>query len=1051
MTQNANTDRFADIAATGIHFTGKGLVEPPPPERPKRTMELAGIDSAAIFKPVPGMDTAEQLKQELIGARARYSPYMKQYHPELADFTIRRPLETFQWRIGTPEDLRHFQGALAGDGEWRQVQLPHYGEPLGKAFTLYRTEFEVTDKMLGKGSIFVTFKGVDYKAHVYVNGNYVGSHEGFFAPFQFECTAAVSEGSNILVVKVENDNVCGDRNGGDKLYAATGVGYDDPLRGWHHCPPGMGIYQGVAVEARPKLHIADLFVRPLPDLENAEVWIEVNSLSQIPKELRLSLSVYGRNFEEVVLEDHIFQPATTIRTGLGDSFTESKLRAEGRWNAETPMPAEYGRNRYIVPIQIVNARRWEPDAPWLYQLHVRLEVDGKLTDTSSTHFGMRYFRQDTESSPKGAFYLNDRPIRLRGANTMGHEQQNVAKENWDQLRDDILLAKLCHMNFLRITQRPVEKEVYLFCDMLGLMVQTDLPLFGVLSRSQYCEAIRQTEEMERLIRPHPCCILVSYINEPFPNAQNRPHRHLTRPELQQFFAAADTAVRLNNPDRVIKHVDGDYDPPDDTMPDNHCYPCWYNGHGIDIGRLHKGWWMPVKPDWHYGCGEFGAEGLDPVSLMEERYPAEWLPASGEDERTWSPDRIIGAQSGKFHYFFYDTPDTLEGWVEASHRHQAWATRIMTEAFRRDARMNSFAIHLFIDAFPSGWMKTIMDVERRPKPAYFAYRDALRPLHVNIRTDRLTYTAGENMTLEAWVCNDLAEAPEDCEWRVMAVRDDRCLAAARETATVPVCSSACLGLIAFEAPEVEDRSAVAFHLSLCDSEGRQLAQSMLELEVYPRPGEWRKPLTAVLGQSDGPASRLALELELPVVTLDASSARGSDEAGQAGGLCGDLGRRPDIILAEDAVSVREAELAIRPLVEAGTRLIVLELEPGVHQLLDRTVEVRTSNMQPLHFVSRRTGHPLVRDFQSGDFRLWHDPALERISPILHNTFAADGMSPVLLSANTTPDGAMAPAMAAGECAIGDGFLIVSQISLAGRCRHNPAAYAFARRLLELSER
>ena len=53
------------------------------------------------------------------------------------------------------------------------------------------------------------------------------------------------------------------------------------------------------------------------------------------------------------------------------------------------------------------------------------------------------------------------------------------------------------------------------------------------------------------------------------------------------------------------------------MPDNHCYPMWYNGHGIDIGKLHKGHWMYVKPDWYYGCGEFGAEGLDFVEVMKE--------------------------------------------------------------------------------------------------------------------------------------------------------------------------------------------------------------------------------------------------------------------------------------------------------------------------------------------------------------------------------------------------------------------------------------------------
>ena len=28
------------------------------------------------------------------------------------------------------------------------------------------------------------------------------------------------------------------------------------------------------------------------------------------------------------------------------------------------------------------------------------------------------------------------------------------------------------------------------------------------------------------------------------------------------------------------------------------------------------------------------------------------------------------------------------------------------------------------------------------------------------------------------------------------------------------------------------------------------------------------------------------------------------------------------------------------------------------------------MRPLHFVSRKTGHPLVRGFEKDDFRLWY---------------------------------------------------------------------------------
>jgi hypothetical protein len=72
-----------------------------------------------------------------------------------------------------------------------------------------------------------------------------------------------------------NDAICvgntswgpdGERLEGDKLYAATAAGYDEPDVGWHHCPPAMGTYQAVRVEARARLHVHDVFVRTLsPD------------------------------------------------------------------------------------------------------------------------------------------------------------------------------------------------------------------------------------------------------------------------------------------------------------------------------------------------------------------------------------------------------------------------------------------------------------------------------------------------------------------------------------------------------------------------------------------------------------------------------------------------------------------------------------------------------------------------------------------------------------------------------------------------------------------
>ena len=573
------------------------------------------------------MTTAEQVSAELQRQRELHAPYLKDLAPPLADMRLRVPLDSFDWRIETEQDRADFTATLAGQGQWQQVKIPHYAGPMGRAVTYYRTAFDVTPAMLEKGALFVRFQGVDYKAHVFVNGALLGSHEGIFAPFEFEFTRHARPGKNFLLVKVENDFIMlgnsaekgflgGEELRGDKVYAAVGPCWDEPEVGWHCCSPGMGIYQDVTIEARPRIHFHDLFVRPLSEEGQAEAWIEVFGCDYPPQKIAMELSVHGQNF------------STAAMTVPGAEIA-GQLR-----------PVLQGVNLFKIPLTIPQPRRWSPEAPWLYQIQAKLvDEKGQAVDAAKRQFGLRTFRMEYLEEPKGRMYLNGQGIKLRGANTMGALQQCVIRKDWQQLIDDILLAKITHMNYMRLTQMPVQSDVYDYCDRLGLMVQTDLPLFGCVRRNQFCEVVRQAGEMERLVRSHPSNIMVTYINEPFPNSMDAPQRNLTRDEMTRLFESADMAVRLANPDRVIKAVDGDYDPPGPGMPDNHCYPGWYNGHGIDLGLLHKGHWQRVKPGWVYGCGEFGAEGLDPVALMRKHYPQAWLPQTADEEKTWTPDKI----------------------------------------------------------------------------------------------------------------------------------------------------------------------------------------------------------------------------------------------------------------------------------------------------------------------------------------------------------------------------------------------------------------------------
>src|SRR5207247_976795 len=52
--------------------------------------------------------------------------------------------------------------------------------------------------------ILLHFGAVDYRATVWVNGRFVGEHEGGHTPFRFDITSALRPGPNTLTLRVED-------------------------------------------------------------------------------------------------------------------------------------------------------------------------------------------------------------------------------------------------------------------------------------------------------------------------------------------------------------------------------------------------------------------------------------------------------------------------------------------------------------------------------------------------------------------------------------------------------------------------------------------------------------------------------------------------------------------------------------------------------------------------------------------------------------------------------------------------------------------------------
>ena len=764
--------------------------------------------------------TQKQLDKELARMRRQYEPFMKNLAPRLPKTRRQKELRQFEWRL-LASDMRTdklgniypIDSMETVDQPWQQVTVPHYTGPINHAKAIYRKTLDIAEKQLSAGHIYLHFNGVDYRTEVYVNGKLAGKHVGLSGSFEWDIKPLLQKGKNLLEVNVINEPIMmGDNNFlgpkrkfGKKLAACGGPGWDEPgkAKGWQNCPPGFGIWQRCYMESRPAVFIRDIYVRPDWEKAQAEVEVEIegNVLGKGPWELYYSL--YGQNFRQTVMENQ-------------------QVEAVPRAEKNLPHRAVY---KFRIAIPKEKMKTWSLEEPWLYQLQVMLKQNGNLCDAGKQTFGMRSFLESTTSVPKGRFFLNGKEIKLRGANMMGNLMQCVMRGDFKQLVDDILLAKIAGMTFWRMTQQPCQEEVFDYFDQLGMLSQCDMPCFNGYRKDCVDEVLPQFKEMMYLVRNHPCNALISYCNEPDfskPAMLNR-NGHVA------LFTVFDEIADSLNPGQVTKWIEGDYINVGRKRSDHHCYDTWY---GNNMRNVYRGGWYNTIPGWMVSCGEFGAEGLDRIALMDKYYPESWRKAS--QDGTWSPNQIPLCQTERVGKKWLRLKSgTREDWVECSREYQMWATRLFTEALRRNPKMNAFSIHLLIDAWPAGWLKAIVDTERKAKPAYFAYKDALSKIAVNLRPDAFYGYSGDKGRVAVFICNDVPEEMNGYKLYYQVRQGKHTLYSGKHKVKIPASEPYFAGYLEFDFPQVEEREPISVEAALVEeSTGKCIHDSSYELEVLP---------------------------------------------------------------------------------------------------------------------------------------------------------------------------------------------------------------------------
>ena len=196
------------------------------------------------------------------------------------------------WQIAFDPDG---QGVSAGwaAGTWpadqaRILPVPSIWEryyPDSEGHGFYRRVFTMPSDW-SQRVVYLRFSGASYRSDVWLNGVYLGSHEGAYTPFRFDATAAARPGAeNELVVRV---------TGLAKNRAIDGLPLlQTPIskQSWYYTYSGL--WSDVVVEAAPVLSCHEVVIQPHLRQEAVQVGVALRNASQDARPIDLTLTVHA--------------------------------------------------------------------------------------------------------------------------------------------------------------------------------------------------------------------------------------------------------------------------------------------------------------------------------------------------------------------------------------------------------------------------------------------------------------------------------------------------------------------------------------------------------------------------------------------------------------------------------------------------------------------------------------------------------------------------------------------------------------------------------------
>src|SRR6266568_5257414 len=298
----------------------------------------------------------------------------------------------------------------------------------------YRKQFAVPAAFKSK-TVWLKFNGINYRANVWLNGKQIAKDDdvaGAWRTYEFNVTDAAKPGAeNVLAVQVFSPT--------EHDLAITFVD-------WNPAPPdkNMGLWREVYLTTSGPVAlryptVVSKLNPPANDSAQLTVTAQLKNGTNQPVKGKLKGVIESVKFEQdVELAPNESKDVT---------FTADKFQQ----------------------LVFANPRLWWPTQmgkPNLYPLSMEFEINGAVSDHSTTEFGIREITSDFNSVGGRAFHINGKNILIRGG---GWTPDMMMRENSQRLRDELRYTQDMGLNTIRLEGKLETKEFFDLADQRGIL------------------------------------------------------------------------------------------------------------------------------------------------------------------------------------------------------------------------------------------------------------------------------------------------------------------------------------------------------------------------------------------------------------------------------------------------------------------------------------------------------------------------------------------------------------------------------------------------------